>query len=88
MDVEGRSNNYTVTQTELPSDSSQQHRLQLPTNSKRLELFVRLTLHKNISLICVVHPKGAPHTLISEYVICQFIFYLSKGEHSPQIQIT
>ena len=26
VDVEGRSNNYTVTQTELPSDSSQQHR--------------------------------------------------------------
>ena len=26
LDVEGRSNNYTVTQTELSSDTSQQHR--------------------------------------------------------------
>lgn len=32
VDVEGRSNNYTVTQTELSSDSSQRHRLLSLTN--------------------------------------------------------
>ena len=35
LDVEGRSNNYTVTQTELSSDTSQQHRRLLTTRGIR-----------------------------------------------------
>ena len=33
LDVEGRSNNYTVTQTELSSDTSQQHRRLFPNDA-------------------------------------------------------
>ena len=41
LDVEGRSNNYTVTQTELSSDTSQQHRRQLPIDAHRILVFLQ-----------------------------------------------
>ncbi|MGN0325047.1 MAG: hypothetical protein ACI4DW_01965, partial [Lachnospiraceae bacterium] len=82
---------YKVTQTELSSDTSLLHRQRLPTNSKWLEKLVCLALHSNISLICVVHPKGAPHTLIPKVdYFSQFIlFYLfyPEGNILPEFKL-
>lgn len=40
IDVKGRSNKYTITQTELSSDTSQQHRQRLRQKENRLQVYV------------------------------------------------